>query len=135
MRRVFADTFYLVALLNPKDQWHRRAAEVKDELGAVRLITTEAVLIELLNYFCSYGTAMRQTAARTVHVLLDNPDVEILVQTPETFSSGLAFYEARFDKGYSQTDCISMYEMKRRGLNEALTHDVHFAQEGFTILL
>jgi predicted nucleic acid-binding protein len=32
MRIVFADTFYLVALLNPKDQWHRRAIEVKDEI-------------------------------------------------------------------------------------------------------
>ena len=135
MRTVFADTFYLVALLNPKDQWHRRAVEIKNELGAIRLIITEAILIELLNYFCSYGTEMRQAAAKTVRVLLSHPDVEVLLQTPETFLDGLSFYEARFDKGYSLTDCISMYEMKRRAVNEALTHDTHFAQEGFIILL
>jgi predicted nucleic acid-binding protein len=135
MRTVFADTFYLVALLNPKDQWHRRAIEVKNELGAVRLIITEAILVEILNYFCSYGAEMRKAAAKTVRVLLNHPDVEVLPQTAETFLSGLSFYEARFDKGYSQTDCISMYEMKRRGVNEVLTHDTHFAQEGFIILL
>lgn len=135
MRIVFADTFYLIALLNPKDQWHRRAIEVQDEIGAIRLITTEAVLTEFLNYFCSYGAEMRQTAVKTVRALLNNTDVEVLPQTPETFLSGLMLYEARRDKGYSQTDCISMHEMRERGLNETLTHDMHFAQEGFVLLL
>ncbi len=135
MRTVFADTFYWIAMLNPRDQWHHRARAAKDELGTVRLVTTEAVLMELLNYFCSYGTAMRQVAALTVRALLDNFDVEVLPQTSETFLSGLALYEARLDKGYSQTDCISMSEMQQRDITETLTHDTHFAQEGFTLLL
>ncbi len=56
-------------------------------------------------------------------------------QSRASFLSGLAFYEARPDKGYSLTDCISMETMRREGITEILTHDAHFAQEGFTLLL
>jgi hypothetical protein len=38
-------------------------------------------------------------------------------------------------KYYSLTDCISMNLMRGRGITEILTHDQHFTQEGFTILL
>ena len=44
-------------------------------------------------------------------------------------------YQARPDKQYSLTDCISMQAMRTEGLTEILTHDGHFTQEGFTILL
>jgi predicted nucleic acid-binding protein len=39
------------------------------------------------------------------------------------------------DKGYSLTDCISMNVMRDRGINDVLTQDKQFAQEGFNILL
>ena len=47
---------------------------------------------------------------------------------------GLALYNARPDKGYSLTDCISMEAMRREGINQALTNDRHFEQEGFRAL-
>jgi predicted nucleic acid-binding protein len=46
----------------------------------------------------------------------------------------LSLYKARADKGYSLTDCISMNTMRERNLTEVLTHDQHFAQEGFSLL-
>ena len=51
------------------------------------------------------------------------------------FESGLALYKSRLDKGYSLTDCVSMVVMRQERIQEVLTHDKHFAQEGFTILL
>ena len=54
--------------------------------------------------------------------------------THESFLAGLALYKARADKGYSLTDCISMTAMRERNITEVLTHDRHFAQEGFTLL-
>jgi len=33
------------------------------------------------------------------------------------------------------TDCVSMLTMKNLNLQTILTHDNHFEQEGFTILL
>lgn len=47
----------------------------------------------------------------------------------------MELYGARLDKGYSLTDCISMYVMREHGLTEVLTHDQHFTQEGFRTLL
>ena len=61
--------------------------------------------------------------------------VTIHPQSHQTFLAGLALYEARPDKGYSLTDCISMNVMRAHNLSDVLTHDDHFQQEGFTILL
>ena len=46
-----------------------------------------------------------------------------------------AEHKSRPDKAYSLTDCISMETMRHEGISEILTHDAHFTQEGFTILL
>ena len=135
MKMTFADTFYWAALLNPRDQWHQTAKEVQKKLEKVRVVTTETVLIELLNFFSEYGAEMRQTVAETVRDILIDLDIEYISHSPETFLEALDFYESRPDKGYSLTDCISMLAMKNLGLQEILTHDNHFEQEGFTILL
>ena len=62
------------------------------------------------------------------------PTITIHRQSRATFLTGLALYEARPDKGYSLTDCISMETMRQEGITEILTHDNHFTQEGFAIL-
>jgi uncharacterized protein len=49
--------------------------------------------------------------------------------------AGLTLYDSRLDKEYSLTDCVSMEVMRSRGIREVLTHDRHFAQEGFSPLL
>lgn len=135
MRKIFADTFYWAALLNPKDQWHGKAKEAQRKLGRVRLVTTETVLIELLNFFSEYGSEMRQTIVDTARDILVNLDIEYISHSPEIFLDALDFYETRIDKGYSLTDCVSVLTMKNLGVREILTHDNHFGQEGFTILL
>lgn len=56
MKSVFVDTHYLVASINPLDQWHHRALEIESQLVDIGLVTTEEVLVETLNYFCSLGT-------------------------------------------------------------------------------
>lgn len=48
---------------------------------------------------------------------------------------GFTLYQARLDKGYSLTDCISMQMMRQLAISKVLTHDKHFAQEGFGVLL
>ena len=44
-------------------------------------------------------------------------------------------YNARDDKDWSLTDCISFIVMKEHGITEALTGDRHFEQAGFRALL
>jgi uncharacterized protein len=84
--------------------------------------------------FFSADPWQRSRAAATVHSLLANPDVRVIPQSRESFLAGMSLYEARPDKGYSLTDCISMQTMRREGITEALTNDRHFEQEGFHAL-
>lgn len=135
MKTVFADTNYWVAIINPLDQLHDRAVEVEKSIRPVAMVTTEPVFVEVLNYFCSFGPAVRDSACRVVRRLMMAPGVELVQSVPEMFLRGLALYEARRDKAYSLTDCISMNLMRDRGLADVLTQDRHFTQEGFNTLL
>ena len=135
MKAIFVDTLYWVALANPKDQWHFKAKEVRKKIASLEMVTTEAVLIEFLNYFSSFQPLMRQAVAGIIHDILDDPNIEVIRITGELFLSGLRLYEQRLDKAYSMVDCLSMVVMKNKGLTEVLTHDRHFTQEGFQILL
>jgi uncharacterized protein len=134
VRTVFVDTFYWIARINPRDQWHRKAIELSSSLEDTHLITTDAVLIELLNYFSDYGPELRQAVALIVRHIVDDGSITI-GESSVGFEEGLDLFKSRPDKGYSMTDCISMSIMRHMEMTEVLTHDHHFAQEGFSILL
>jgi predicted nucleic acid-binding protein len=131
---LFADTFYWVAVLSPRDPFHTRVMSLGGSLGTARLIATDEVLTEVLNWFSGAGPYWRGKAATFVHNLRNDPNVDVLPQTRTDFDTALALYEARLDKGYSLTDCRSMVAMRALGVTEVLTNDHHFTQEGFTIL-
>jgi len=133
--RLSGVTAYWVARINPKDQCHRKALQVTAGLHPFRGVTTEAVLVEVANYFCAYGREVRKTVAGVIDDILDDPSIDALPQTRQSLRAGLALYARRLDKEYSLTDCISMSAMREHGLKEVLTHDRHFAQEGFDTLL
>lgn len=135
MTIVFANAHYWIALINSRDQWHDRAVSIKTALKDASLITTDSVLIEVANFYAEYGDIMRRKVALAIRTIIGDEQVEVLAETRQTFLDGLATYESRVDKGYSLTDCIAMNAMRKRGITEALTHDIHFTQEGFHILL
>jgi len=135
MRRVFADAYYWIAILNDKDQGHATAQTVSQTLQGAQIVTTDEVLSEFLAHFSGHGPAVRQVAIHFVESILSDPGIAVRPQSHQTFLEGLALYKARPDKGYSLTDCVSMEAMRQVGINEVLTHDSHFTQEGFVILL
>lgn len=135
MSTVFADTLYWIALINSRDQWHERAVSIKTALADSSLVTTDSVLTEVANFFAEYGEVMRRKVALAIRTILSDEQVEVFSETRQTFLDGLTMYESRSDKGYSITDCIAMNVMRKRGITEVLTHDTHFTQEGFHILL
>jgi predicted nucleic acid-binding protein len=133
-RTLFADTFYWIALLNPRDAHHAAALGYGVMLGSARHVTTDLVLAEVLNHFSRGGPYWRGKAALQVRGLRGDPDVAVLPTSPADFDAALALYESRLDKGYSLTDCRSILAMRAQGIAEVLTNDHHFTQEGFTIL-
>lgn len=137
MRKVFADTFYWVAVANPHDRWKdvAKAWNIGALASTTRLYTTDEVLSEFLTFLSSINPGLRSRAATLVQGVLDSPDISVIPQSRESFLAGLELYRSRPDKEYSLVDCISMQAMRRESITEVLTGDRHFSQEGFTVLL
>jgi predicted nucleic acid-binding protein len=135
MRRVFADTVYWIALANPLDQWHLSAMKASQSSKGAGIVTTEEVLVEFLAHFSGGGRRLRKGAVRYVESVLGDPGIVVLPQSHDTFMNGLTLYKKRPDKEYSLVDCISMESMRQQSLTDVLTHDDHFAQEGFIVLM
>ena len=133
-RVLFADTFYWISLVNPNDEWHDRVRALTESLAPATLLSTDEVLTELLNYYAGFGAESRAATSRFVRDVLASPEAEVVGRGRRGVVDGLELFERRLDKGYSLTDCISMQLMRDRGVTEVLTHDHHFAQEGFAIL-
>jgi uncharacterized protein len=134
-RTLSADTFYWLALIDPRDDWHRRARAVSQRYADARILTTDEVLVEVLNALSGRRPTVRQAAATNVERILGNHNVDVVPQTRDSLVAGLTLYKSRPDKGYSLTDCVSMLTMRAHGVAEVLTHDHHFEQEGFVLLL
>lgn len=135
MREVFADTGYWIALVNPRHDLHHAARAVSPTVAGCRVVTTEMVLAEFLNALGEWGEQFRRTAVQVVDALIENPNVVVVPQTSLQFRTALDRFRERSDKGWSLTDCASFLEMENRGIREALAHDHHYQQAGFTLLL
>jgi predicted nucleic acid-binding protein len=135
MQRLFADTFYWIALLYRRDPWHAPVTAFSQTLQDDDIVfTTDAVCTEVLAALSGAGSYLRQEAVTLVEGLLDDSNVHVIEGTRTRFLEGLTLYRARPDKAYSLTDCISMQAMRREGLTDVLTNDRHFTQEGFRIM-
>lgn len=132
MNRVFADTAFYIALLNPRDNLH----EIAHEIGRTHrayVTTTEYVLVELAGYLSQREN--RVMFAQFVKNLETQPITTIQSASTELFHQGMELYGQRPDKDWSLVDCISFIVMDEQGIQDALTSDRHFTQAGFNILM
>ncbi len=136
MQIAFADTVYWQALLDVKDDLHEAAKALAVQLifDRVQVVTSEMVLTEVLNAL-GKSERGRALAVNLVESLQADGNVEIALNAECPFDAAFAFYKMRLDKQWGQTDCSSFIIMQQRGIFHALTHDNHFRQAGFTILL
>lgn len=132
MNPVFADSFYFLALINPRDMAHERALEVSEK-QEISLITTAWVLTEVADGLCR--PPGRAVFASLLQDLENDTLFTIIPPSEHLFRQGVELYTARPDKNRSLTDCISFVTMRQHGLTDALTGDRHFEQAGFNTLL
>jgi len=131
VNRVFADTFYFLALLSEGDAAHLSALQISRE--NVRLVTTAWVVMEVADALSA--PANRQAVVDLLDILKHSEDVQIVSPSQEHFDAGFELFRNRPDKYWSLTDCISFEVMREFGISEALTGDRHFEQAGFRALL
>ncbi len=132
---VFLDTAYAIALSSPNDRFHTRAVELAEqlEISGTQLVTTHAVLLEIGNALAKQR--YRHAAVRLLDALEADPQVDMVPLSEPLYARVMQLYRERFDKEWGLTDCASFLVMQDRGLNEALTTDMHFQQAGFRALL
>ena len=135
MEQVFADTSYWIALLNPRDHLHEKAVAAAGRFSSFAIVTSEMVLVEFLNGFSDEGPRLRNAVASAVEILRSDRKLIVMPQTSEQFEDALKQYRKARDKSWSLTDCTSFNIMQDHGIRLALTHDRHFAQAGFDVLL
>jgi uncharacterized protein len=135
MKRIFADTSYWIALLNPRDELHAKAVAAARNHSEHRNVTSDMVLVEFLNGFSDRGPRLREAASQAVRTLRGSPNVSVTPQTRDQFEQALIRYQDMADKDWSLTDCASFLIMEADDIEEALTHHHHFVRAGFQALL
>ena len=132
MSEAFADTSFFVAFLSACDVDHTAAVDLMENFEG-RIVTTDWVLAELGNFLAR--CSIRSLFAAFVRDLPTDPRMEILPADREQFDAGCALYEARPDKEWSLTDCLSMVVIEQQAILDVFTADHHFEQAGYNILL
>ena len=135
MADVFADACYWIARLNDRDSLHEIATLLSGSLGHRRVVTSELVLVEVLNFFAELGPEKRRAAVELTQTLRDDPDVDVIELSETKFWNAVDFYNSRPDQEWGLVDCASFQLMQTNDILEALTNDHHFTQAGFTILM
>ena len=131
MRRVFADTFYYLALLNSSDDSHRQTTEFTRSFSGL-ITSTDWIVTELANTLS--GLSTRQRVIEFVIALRADPGMRIVPASRVLLDKGWDLYHRRPDKAWSLTDCISFVVMRDEKLTDAFTLDRHFEQAGFRLI-
>jgi hypothetical protein len=111
------------------------AQDAVDQMGPARLVTSDFVLVEVLNGLSRRSAAIRAAGIEAVRAILNGDPSTVIEASRQSLLEALDLYERRNDKTFSLTDCATMVVMRERSIAEILTADSDFEQEGFTILM
>jgi predicted nucleic acid-binding protein len=129
---LFVDTGYIIALINEKDDYHSQALALSEKYDGHRLVTTDAVLLEVGN---ALSRIARQEASLIIHHFETAEEVTLVRMNPTLFNNAMQWYDKHQDKTWGLVDCLSFSVMSEMGLSTALAFDKHFTQAGFQLAI
>jgi uncharacterized protein len=129
---MFLDTSGLLCLHDRGEAFHNLAYSAYRSKS--KFITHNLVLTEFVA-LAQVRRQPREDALTFVADLADNPDIEVVFVDQQLQRIAVQLLFARLDKTYSLCDAVSFVIMKERNIQQALTTDRHFEQEGFHRLL
>lgn len=117
--RLFLDTAFIQALLNPRDDYRNQAKQLFPRIRAASEVSiTEAIFAEVGNALSAFNrngaVQFIQQCYRTDNIKIVSVDTELLMQA-------LALYQSRPDKTWGLTDCVSFIVMQQQSLTDAVT--------------
>jgi uncharacterized protein len=131
--RLFLDTAFIQALLNPRDTYHPQSKLFFPRVrNAQEVWITEAILTEVGNALSAYN---RNGAVQFIQQCYRTDNIRVVSIDTQLFAQALELYQSRPDKTWGLTDCISFAVMGTNNLSDALTTDRHFVQAGFRALM
>ncbi|MDQ3131124.1 MAG: PIN domain-containing protein [Acidobacteriota bacterium] len=131
LKKTFVDTFYIVALINERDEYHTKANELVEFYDKQPLLVTDAVLLEIGN---SLARNYKSQVIEIFEEFFASKEVEIVRLDETLFNKAFQLYKTHADKSWGLVDCISFVVMREYDITDALTCDKHFAQAGFRAL-
>ncbi|HMV87287.1 MAG TPA: PIN domain-containing protein [Blastocatellia bacterium] len=131
--RLLIDTVFVQALFNQRDQYHAKAGVLLPRVrNASEVWITEAILVEVGNALSAFN---RQAAVQFIEQCYRTDNLRVVSVDSALLDRALSLYDARPDKTWGLTDCISFVVMHEHGLKDAITADKHFVQAGFQALM
>ena len=131
MTPLFADTSFYIAVVSERDAYHERAVLATKRYRR-KQVTTEYVLVETGNWMAKSDRPAFMQLLAELHA---DPNTTIVPASRDVFDRACRLYGERLDKEWSLTDCISFVVMQKLSITDALTHDHHFEQAGFRVLM
>jgi predicted nucleic acid-binding protein len=132
VKKVFADTSFLVAFYNKSDGNHTKAREFMKLCDKITFIITDYIFDEFLTVLLVRGNKLLSIEAGE-KILKDN-NFSIIKVDNEVFQKAWIIYQSFKDKNWSFTDCTSYVLMKNLSIDTGLSFDEHFKQFGFKIM-
>ncbi len=131
--RFLLDTFFIQALLNMQESYHEQSRDFFPfARDAQEVWVTEAVLVDVANAPSSIN---RDAAVSFIRQCYNTPNMRVVSVDRGLLTEALDLYEARGDKTWGLTDCISFVVMYQQAISDALTADKDFEQAGFRTVL
>jgi predicted nucleic acid-binding protein len=122
------DTSGLLCLLHGVESGHLQSVALYR--AASRRITHSYILAEFVA-LAHARRLPRPAVLAFLEDLLSNPDIETIWVDESLHRRAMLLLKERLDKTYSLCDAVSFILMRDRRIDDALTTDRHFEQEGF----
>jgi predicted nucleic acid-binding protein len=128
----FVDTSALIAALVEGDRYHRQAVRSFESLFQAQslLITTNYVALETSAVL---HTQIGFSAALTFHEGL-LPALDVAWVDEDLHRRGLIAWRTAGRRALSLVDCVSFELMRELRIDQVLTFDRHFGEQGFALI-
>lgn len=134
---IFVDTGAWIALVNQKDQYHRDAVDVFNDLQQrqVRLLTTDYIIDETitrLRYDTHYALAVE--FLNRIEFFTETGILTITEINKDIFEEAKTLFRQYDSAKLSFTDCTSFVTCRVNSISEAFAFDRHFQMMGIDLL-
>ena len=130
--KCFVDSSALIALNNPKDQYHENAIEIAHQLNQRQLVVSDAVLTETYT-FLRYQSGYR-VASNFLKIVLGGPSFIIAEVASSTRMATMTLLGQFRNYKISYCDALSVVIMKEQNIDQIFSFDHHFEMMGVRVV-